>query len=837
MRRSIRWRRLLITPAALGILAYCEASWSAEGTNAPVKETDTNTKQLQIVPPPATGNTILPLAPLTQLKGLLLVQEQVTPFVRPGAAELTTTTGGVTGFVAPSAISDTMAAPRITAATGTGSEVQISGGQSQPRAASDVGDLLGKSQESTGVELQRRGPVVSDPRIRGYRVGQVVTIADGGFFFPARLDLDTAISKYDSSQLRDVIIFKGPYSVLYGPGFAFLDIASSDTPRYPDGFEYHGRTKTGWQSNGERIDGMQALWGGGPDWGFRLSYAIRTGNDYEAGNGYRVPSSYNSQPYVFTLGANLTCDSKLEYKGLHLEQRGVEFAGLYFDINRLTTEAEAMRYTIEHQELFDRMTIDVWWNNTSAFGDTHQGAKQAFLGVFLTNSFFPPGQPNPNMISLVDRSDTDFKESSRGFRSIMTWGEAGKPQLSVGTDLNFINNELNENIRILSQDNIPVPLFQGMTEGTQNLGVPSSHIVDPGVFAELVLPVNKRFKIKTGVRGDWVEENSGPRLVRGTVPIFFQPPGLPPITSFDPILFSSQPNNNELRAEFPLWASYISGDYKIDEHVTALAQFGYSMRAPTLTEMYATGPFIAVLQQGLDRLYGDPHLAPEKLKQMDVGMRFVYPWIRGGFSGFYAWVDDYITYDANVVGSSSVAGSPISQVVFTNTDHATLAGGEVFVDFDLNEWAAPFGSMTYVEGRDLTHQDMRRPLNLVSSRRDIPSEPLPGIPPLEGRVGIRIHEPSRARGTAPRWSVEIGVRMVREQNLVATSLGEQPTSGFSVWDARAFWQVNKALLLTAGVENFGDKFYREHLDPLAGFPTDLLFRPGTNVYLGAQLEF
>ena len=81
--------------------------------------------------------------------------------------------------------------------------------------------------------------------------------------------------------------------------------------------------------------------------------------------------------------------------------------------------------------------------------------------------------------------------------------------------------------------------------------------------------------------------------------------------------------------------------------------------------------------------------------------------------------------------------------------------------------------------------------------------------------------------------------MVAGQNSVATSLGEIATPGFTTFTIRSYWQATERLLLTAGVENLGNKFYREHLDPISGnilgvFP---LNRPGTNFYFGSQLSY
>jgi outer membrane receptor protein involved in Fe transport len=77
------------------------------------------------------------------------------------------------------------------------------------------------------------------------------------------------------------------------------------------------------------------------------------------------------------------------------------------------------------------------------------------------------------------------------------------------------------------------------------------------------------------------------------------------------------------------------------------------------------------------------------------------------------------------------------------------------------------------------------------------------------------------------------------QDNVATSLNELPTSGFTIFDLRAYWQVTTYLLLTGGVENIGDKLYQEALDPRAGnfMNADPFFRPGTNFYVSARLTY
>ena len=77
--------------------------------------------------------------------------------------------------------------------------------------------------------------------------------------------------------------------------------------------------------------------------------------------------------------------------------------------------------------------------------------------------------------------------------------------------------------------------------------------------------------------------------------------------------------------------------------------------------------------------------------------------------------------------------------------------------------------------------------------------------------------------------------VVRMQNRVATSLNETATPGFTVWDLRGYYQASPAVRLIGGLENFGNKNYREHLDFRS--PRYVLFQPGIAFYFGSEATF
>ncbi len=762
---------------------------------------------------------------------------------------------------APATGSETTSRVSTTPTAGTATSISGAGGVAGAAlGAPDVGSLLNRSSTNVGVETQSRNAIVNDPRVRGLRAGQYLTEGDGGLFPQARLDLDTAVSKFDPGSVRDVVVVKGPYSALYGPGLSFLDVATLDSPRY-DRFEVHGRSGGGYQTNGRRWDALQSVSVGDRDWGFRGTYNILQGNDYRSGDGTRVAASYLSNNVNFALGYNLTDKSSLEFKGLRVVQNNLEFPGLYFDIRQSDTEAYNLRYRLDDQGLFDRYTFDVWFNNTTATGDTQGGAKQAFVQRLLAVSFNPslvpafgvtPQTPftapidGPTANLFRDFSTTRFASTAIGYRSAMSWGPKDDPYLTAGTDLRVVGQGLVENIAFQQLQGTNLNTGLPVTPGaqplfTQNQEVPQSNQVNPGLFLQGMDPLTDRLKVRYGGRVDYVRSSSNPRDITGNIDLFGAPasPGFPGPARFalDPIVYSVNPSDPQLSRQYWLLAGFGQTEYKLDDNWTARASFGYAERPPTLTELYAAGPFVGVLQQGTSRLIGDPNLSPEKMTSLDLGLTANYQYFQFGVTGFYSWIHDYITYDANKTGLG------LTQVVFTNTDLATLAGAEAFSQADLTAWLTGFGTLSYVQGIDQTARDHRRPANFASSRRDDPltltrksdTEPLPQIPPLESRVGFRIHAPT----TSPRWQVEFSARMVAGQNNVASSLGEFATPGFTVFNVRGFWRLTDNLLVSAGVDNIGDKNYREHLDPVSGnlLGVDPLLRPGTSFFFNTQLTY
>lgn len=674
----------------------------------------------------------------------------------------------------------------------------VLGSESKLRVTTDAGSLLGKSPSALNVQVEKRNPIITDVRVRGAQAGSM--LASGSYWFPVRQDLDTMMSKIDSRIVEDMIVIKGPYAARYGPGESFVDFQLLRAPRYENGYETHGNSSVDYKTNGEQWYGRQSVWGGNADYGFRVGYGHRTGVDYETGDGQKIPSSYNSRDVDVALGFDLTPDSDLEISYLRLDQTDVELPNQVNDISYLGTDAFEATYTRVDDDLYDEMVFESWWNQSRMQGNAQGSGKRRQIPVL-------------NAIDYI--GFVEGWNMSTGFTLMFTWeGENGK-ELTAGADMRYLRQELND---FASGVGVVPP---------GNYALPSAYSANPGVFFEATVPQNDRLQVHVGGRFDWVNMNAST-----------DPNGnVPPI----PLDIQVGELAGSFDQSFDLGMLYATADYKINEETTATGGLGFGMRAPTMMEMYSNEPWVAIQPQfPIGALTGNPFLRPERRWQIDVGLQRDTGSFRAGANGFFAWVQDYITLDT--VGGIIGPGGEFVGLVYqtTNTELATLAGFEAFMEYDLNDWVTVFANTSFTEGRDHTRRDSNANDSAITfippgspafgrSFNTKAEEPLYGVYPMDTRAGIRIHEPSEGR-----WGVEFMSRIVRKQDRVAATLFETATPGFTIYNIRTFAKASENVTMVAGVENLTDKQYREHFDSRIN---SQVFRPGINYYFGTEVTY
>jgi outer membrane receptor protein involved in Fe transport len=719
----------------------------------------------------------------------------------------------------------------------------VSGAESRVRATTDAANLLGKSSRSRNIVTQQRSPIIHDPRLRGTRTGQL--LASGSFWVPARVDLDTMLSKLDSRLIEDVVVIKGPYSALYGPGLSFMDIHMKQSPRTANGTDSGGSSSLEYKTNGEQWYGRQELWSAGVDSGVAVSYGHRTGNDYSiGGSSQEIPSSYESRDVNVALGFDLDERRSVEFNYVRLDQSDVELAGQVFDIDSLETDGCDVTYSLRDGDWYDSAVVETWYNQTNFQGRANPVKAARFTPLFNRASFSPD-------------SRTFVNSQSAGYRTFLNW-ESDESVLTVGTDLRFIRQHVDEFTEF-------VAVQTGNLVGP-NSPVPKASQLNPGLFVEASTDTGLGTTWTAGARVDVVQYNliDSPELDFGNSGRTLRRT----LSGRDAIFLRNTNLVDELDPNHVLWSTYLTGTTEHDNGVTTFASAGVGQRPPTLTELYAAEPFLFLVQSGFSALRGNLRLQPSTALQFDIGASVEQPDYRASVTGFYGIIEDYITFDSELIFLSTQASPTGFQNVLrtVNSDLAVIGGLELDGDVEVNERLTAFGTLAWTHGTDLRRNAENRNVNTtIASRSDndlsgtVPNgtdtrapvgeppvatvravvvaekkhEPLPSISPLQARLGFRLHEPVEN----PRYSVELAARIVTAQERIAASLFESATPGFTVFDLRAYWRATDSLLLVAGVENLTDKGYREHLD-FRDFLEDIeVRRPGRSFYTSVELRY
>ena len=222
-----------------------------------------------------------------------------------------------------------------------------------------------------------------------------------------------------------------------------------------------------------------------------------------------------------------------------------------------------------------------------------------------------------------------------------------------------------------------------------------------------------------------------------------------------------------------------------------------AFRTPSVTELFSEGPHLAAYAFEV----GNPSLDTERGTGIDLFARLTGDRLNAEMTWFHNAIADYVFPLAT--GELSRVRLPIFQ--FRGED-AVLTGFESAV-----EWV-PAGDLTVAAAA-----------SYVQGRIRATDEPLPLIPPLQGRIAV---------GYAPRnWFVEAETRIAARQD--RTGPFERPTDGYAVFDLSVGIRITalgRLNVITIRGDNLGNTVYRDHLSrvkeimPQAGRSISVAYR-------------
>jgi iron complex outermembrane receptor protein len=239
--------------------------------------------------------------------------------------------------------------------------------------------------------------------------------------------------------------------------------------------------------------------------------------------------------------------------------------------------------------------------------------------------------------------------------------------------------------------------------------------------------------------------------------------------------------------------------------LTWYAGVGHTERMPDYWELFSAGmgPMGAVNAfEGIE---------PERTTQLDLGLQLRTGRWEAWVSAYAGQVSDYILFTYSEGGMMGMTSS------VANVD-ASTHGAEAGAEFRWSEHWKLGGTVAYAWG----------------SNPDT-DQPLPQMPPLEGRLSIAYDNQSWSLGALLRGVGRQDRTALNEGNVVGRDLG--PSPGFATFALNGAYRINEQVQLTAGIDNVFDRVYSEHLNLAGsadfGYPADpvRINEPGRNAWV------
>lgn len=484
----------------------------------------------------------------------------------------------------------------------------------QPVPASDGADYL---KTIAGFSAVRNGGTNGDPVLRGMFGSRLNILTNDGSMpgaCPARMDNPLS---YVSPETYDrLVVIKGPQTVLWGPG------ASAGTIRFErdpdaDRFDEFGVRVNANALGGSfaRNDQVLDIIGGASTGYARLSANRSAADDYEDGDGNRVPSSWEKWNADAAFGWTPSEGTLLELSA-GAGDGEARYAGRGMDGAQFERKSYGLRF--EKTGLSGAMkevTASVFYNDADHVMDN-----------------YTLREPNP-MSSMPMPMAANVDRRTRGGRMAAKW-QLADIELNAGVDTQDSRHRGRS--------------AMGRGAYAQQPWLTDAEMANTGVFAELGWRMRDDGRIVLGGRADRAEVTDKRQTSSGMMPM-------------------PNPTANDTRKE-TLASGFVRYEHDaLDLPLSWFAGIGRTERMPDYWELFSPdrGPMGSVNAFAA--------LDPEQTTQLDVGLQYRTSRINAWISAYAGRIDDFILFS---YGSGGMMG-PMTRVAQTDAKvHGGEAGIE-----------------------------------------------------------------------------------------------------------------------------------------------------------------
>ncbi len=650
----------------------------------------------------------------------------------------------------------------------------------QSNPTSDAATLLKSISNVGGV---RKGPVTLDPVVRGFRAGQLNVQLNGGMLIeggcPNRMDPTS--SHVSADRIAAIQVFKGPYTLRYGPNMGGVVRLLTKEPEVKEKAHLEAeaakRMETNWNANTEAAE---VSWHA-PHFAATAHAGRSKYNDYTSGSGeivsaafdkyhYGTALRYQTEKHRITITADGSHGYDVHYPALPMDERSDD-----------TWFARAAYQYTPTNDVFKNLDINIYHSRVHHVMDNKE-------------------RPFSDTVAAV----SDIHTTAQGYR-LEAMLKPGNATWYIGSDGSYITKD-----GMRTKNMILQPPVNGKIPVKKEALWNDAQTINLGLFTELSRRYNNWFWIVAG-RLDY--------NMAGSDTISILRPGNP-----EPWV-TAKDNTESAFLNY----SFSGGLTRFFNHDLSLGlSLGRAMRSPDMTER-----FIIMLPVGYDSYdyLGNPDLKPEVNHEADLTLKKKISnagSLSAGF--FFSWVSDYIT--AIRISELPLTADVLGVKQFVNGEKALLYGYEISWEGSKKSiigirWNAALsrGEIFNIEKTILDEYGQ------VTGTEILEKDALAEIPPFETNLMISLQKPEY------KILPVLHLRYAAPQKHVSEAYYEQPSEGFFLINAHIKYSPVEGISLIAGAKNILNTNYYEHLNRrIIGTSVDMP-EPGRVWYVQLNLQW
>lgn len=642
-----------------------------------------------------------------------------------------------------------------------------------------------------GLSLQRDGIWGSGITIRGMSRNSIVTLIDGNRVDTAT-DLMASFSMINVHDIDRIEVVKGSASSLYGSG-ALGGVVNIITKEawYQEQPYVQTRLQSGYQSANRNGQGHAAISAGSRNWHAQASFSRQKAGDMRTPAGTLENSQYEDEYLSGRIGFRpfSNHEFKLNYQNYLAKDVGIPGGAPLFPNQAL------VRHPLEKRRLLNAeyigKNISRHFTRLSLKAFSQYILRDVENIPFQVQNIPASGTLPPRRVSVL-KIKPGAEHDIQGIQVQSEWLLSAHDLLVFGFDgwEKKYDGYRTKETKIEALDPVTQAVKKTTYRTVGELPLPDATYRSTGFFAQNELRLfENRMQVHLGGRLDQIDTENK----RALNPLYEIVDGVR----------NDQPAGQAVlwpatAASEKSWSANLGLLYHLTRRLDLSMNLAQAFRAPSLEERYQ------YIDLGNLVKIGDPHLAAEQGRYIDLGVRIWSEWITLSGNGFYNRLTDLVTETPGTYEGRNA-------LLKVNIGDAELYGGDVRLDIQPFPYHAFWLRAAYVHGQDID-------LNV----------PLPQIAPLNGGIGVHCEG-------IPWFSVDIETLYSGKQARIAR--GEIGTPAHAVVNA---YVNSKAVVWggiqmngTLGVENLFNQEYRNHLSTNRG---EITVEPGRNFLLSLRLQ-